>query len=84
MIFERCSQEDLFAGRRSGKYKGDGCRRTSAEDGPGAVFSNTVRRGWVDVSVVNPQAPSYVGKDAVVCRESQAFAVERGGEQGRH
>ena len=32
-------------------------------------FSNPVRREWVDVSVVNPQAPSYVGKDAVVCRE---------------
>ena len=32
-------------------------------------FSNPVRREWVDVSVVNPQASSYVGKDAVVCRE---------------
>ena len=31
-------------------------------------FSNPVRRGWVDVSV-NPQAPWYVGEDAVVYRE---------------
>ena len=32
-------------------------------------FSDPARRGWVDVSVVNPQAASYVGKDAVVYRE---------------
>ena len=33
-------------------------------------FSNPVRRWWVDVSVVNPQAASYVGKDAVAYREN--------------
>ena len=43
-------------------------------------FSNPVRRGWVDVSVVNPQAPSYVGKDAVVCREKPSV---RGGARRR-
>ena len=30
----------------------------------------TQYRVWVDVSVVSPQAPSYVGKDAVVYREN--------------
>ena len=66
---ERCYEEDLFAGRRSGKYRGDGRRRTSAEDGPGAVFfePSTERVGGRDGG--QPQAPSYVGKDAVVCRE---------------
>ena len=37
-------------------------------------FSNPVRRVWVDVSVVNPQAEAYVGRNGIVARENAKLA----------
>ena len=37
-------------------------------------FSNPVRRVWVDVSVVNPQVVSYIGRDGIDDREKAKVA----------
>ena len=45
-------------------------------------FSNPVRRVWVDVSVVNPQVVSYIGRDGIDDREKAKVARWSGAASG--